>query len=635
VNNSRWHLFWLLLAAAVIFFTHLGATALWDEDEPWYASTAREMYQRGDWVTPMFNGQLFPEKPPLMFWTMIAGFEVFGVNELGARFFSAVFATAAVLMVYCLGRLLFAPRVGLWAGLITASTIIFTVSARAATVDAALTCATTGALLCFVMLLRRGEGTGIQGSAAQFAICNFLLWIALYACLGVAVLGKGPVGFLLPAASIGLFYMILNYRQHEKPSSFQNSNPISLALRATVRFFGPGIFFRSLWAMRPLLGAVVVLSVAMPWYVLVTQRTDGEWLRVFLAKFNFRPFTQPILGHSGPFWYHVPAVLIGFFPWSIFLGPAAVDVYRRIRNRLPSPCGRGFGGEGNGEEGAISTEYRLPIAPRLSPLPKGEGTAFTRDGLILLLCWFGVPFVFWSICSTKLPHYLLPVYPALALLTGVFIEDWIAEPAFISGRWLRAAWLSAVLAGVAMLVAIPIATHLYTPGEEWLAAVGLIFIFGGGLGWFYSERRQPLRAVAAYAVAATIFLTVFFGFAALRIDRHQNARRLIAEIRRDSPGPASLCTYRFWRKSTIYYAEQPVSVCDTPKQLDAAINPLGRTYILTLDKYVDEIGHRHPGEFRELVRQRRFLGKDQMVVLVRADPHPAARTAASPGAAKE
>ncbi len=87
------------------------------------------MLQRGDWVVPWFNGQMFVEKPPLMFWTMMAGFEVFGVNEWGARFFSAVMGLATALMVFHLGRLLFNARVGLWAGLATASTIVFTVSA--------------------------------------------------------------------------------------------------------------------------------------------------------------------------------------------------------------------------------------------------------------------------------------------------------------------------------------------------------------------------------------------------------------------------------------------------------------------------------------------------------------------------
>ncbi len=72
-EQLRYQLF-IVAAAGVIFFTNLGGTALWDMDEALYATCAREMFQRGDWIVPWFNGQMFPEKPPLMFWTMMAGY---------------------------------------------------------------------------------------------------------------------------------------------------------------------------------------------------------------------------------------------------------------------------------------------------------------------------------------------------------------------------------------------------------------------------------------------------------------------------------------------------------------------------------------------------------------------------------
>ena len=114
------------------------------------------MLERGNLIVPWFNGEMFPEKPPLMFWTMMGGFELFGVNELGARFFSAVMGVGTALVAFHLGRILFNLRVGLWAGLITASTIIFTISARAATVDSALTFFTALAFLMFVIGWQKG-----------------------------------------------------------------------------------------------------------------------------------------------------------------------------------------------------------------------------------------------------------------------------------------------------------------------------------------------------------------------------------------------------------------------------------------------------------------------------------------------
>ena len=110
------------------------------------------MFERGDWVVPMFNGHLFPEKPPLMFWNMMAGFQLFGVNASGVQDFSRpCWAWARPWWRFISAESSWNVRVGLWAGLTTASTIIFTVSARAATVDMALCFVTTLAMLLFVI----------------------------------------------------------------------------------------------------------------------------------------------------------------------------------------------------------------------------------------------------------------------------------------------------------------------------------------------------------------------------------------------------------------------------------------------------------------------------------------------------
>ena len=149
------HQIWILLAGGIVCFTYLGGTRLWDKDETIYASCAREMFANQDWVVPVFNGHLFPDKPPLMYWLMISGFHAFGVTEFAARFWSAVLGVATALATYHLGRLLFRAEVGFWAALIVVSNLLFAVSARAATVDSALTLTATLAILLFVI------GTGV------------------------------------------------------------------------------------------------------------------------------------------------------------------------------------------------------------------------------------------------------------------------------------------------------------------------------------------------------------------------------------------------------------------------------------------------------------------------------------------
>ena len=86
------HQILLVLVASVVFLTNLGSTGLWDLDEALYASCAREMAQRGDWVVPCYNNDVFYDKPPLMFWLMMGSFKVLGTTESAARITSALLA---------------------------------------------------------------------------------------------------------------------------------------------------------------------------------------------------------------------------------------------------------------------------------------------------------------------------------------------------------------------------------------------------------------------------------------------------------------------------------------------------------------------------------------------------------------
>ncbi len=644
---------WIAAAAGVIFFTNLGATGLWDMDEALYASCAREMYQRGDWVTPRFNGRMFPEKPPLMFWTMIAGFKLFGVNELGARFFSAVMGLGTAMIAFHLGRLLLSARVGLWTGLITASTIIFTVSARAATVDSALTFVTAAAMLMFV--LGRRSGIGGQGSeglgpaaladsignpkpTSPFPVSRPLHWpyaVLMYAFIGLAVLAKGPVGMVLPLAVVGLYVLIEG---------------------------GWRRIFRSVWELRPLTAIVVIAAVAAPWYIMVGLRTDGQWLRGFFLEFNLRPFRQPILGHGEAgslqhvwavavsilyYFYHVPAILFGFFPWSVFIGPTLIYTVQRLRKKKGSELfldGKIKGSElffdGKKKGSELFFDGDLPgnsLTPeKIVPTP-----------FLIACCWFGVWFAFWSICKTKLPHYLLPAYPALALLTACWIDRWLVAkegashkggPSPFSPRWPRYAWLSTILAGLGIVVAVPIVAAYYLPGEAIIGLVGLIPIAGGAWCWRLTAKGRKQQAMWVFAVMSVLFLTAAFGFAAQRVDRHQNAEPILEAIRGEKgvrnllpERPFGCCvkkvpdtffalaTYRFFRESMVYYSGRTVTRCEGDRQealgeLADFIALPGRSYVIATDRCERELEEAFPERLHEIFRHPRFLAPGELIV---------------------
>src|SRR5688500_6780385 len=96
-----WYSFAVLTVAVYLFGLTL---PLLGPDEPRYAQVAREMFERGDWITPTLGGFNWFEKPALLYWLQIASYHMFGVTEFAARFGSALFGLGTVASLWILGR---------------------------------------------------------------------------------------------------------------------------------------------------------------------------------------------------------------------------------------------------------------------------------------------------------------------------------------------------------------------------------------------------------------------------------------------------------------------------------------------------------------------------------------------------
>ena len=104
LNNRLGHYLLLVAVAALLILPNLGRPSLWDIDEGNNAEAAREMMESEDWVVPKFNYQLRVDKPALLYWLQIGAYRLFGINELAARFPSALAALLTVLLAYELAR---------------------------------------------------------------------------------------------------------------------------------------------------------------------------------------------------------------------------------------------------------------------------------------------------------------------------------------------------------------------------------------------------------------------------------------------------------------------------------------------------------------------------------------------------
>lgn len=581
----------ILILAGVLFFSGLHRTYLWDEDEGFYASTAAEMYQRQDWVVPYFNGELFGHKPPLMFWMMMLGFSLFDITEFGARFFSACFAVATVVLVHQLAAALFNSRVGIWAALIFATSFMFTVVGKTATPDSFLVFFITLSLFVFVKHgINRKSENGLSGH--QVIPQSWLAVATMYAAMGLATLTKGPVGFLLPMAAIGLFLMLTS----DLPQRLRHADGYHHDWRIQVKQWtwrlGLVNFFTCLWRMRPLTAIGVMIVIAGPWFIAVGVQTDWEFHRQFFGTHHLHRFSASMDGHSGSIVYYPVSILIGMFPWSVITVPAILIF---------------FGGL--------------------------TANSSQRSSYLFVTCWIIVVLSIFSLAATKLPNYILPAYPAIAIAFAVTLDNWICEAERFRPFWHRASFFSLTLTGLVLVVGFPILCLVRVNGLTvldrvgaatdiqnqlaWLGLMGVPALMGGLVGWWAAERSQ--RMTAAIALATSAYLTVFgaWNFAAPWADQFQSTQRLAKRYASSSNDALPLASYGFFRPTMVFYYRQPITRCWDISDVDQffANHPSGR--LIAKEADLATFYHQPNFDFAIEHQQSRFPEKGTIVVLMR------------------
>jgi len=259
-----------VIAGLVLFWAGNGATPLWDRDEPRFATAAREMLERNDWVVPTFNGDLRPDKPIFVYWLMMLSYSMFGVGSFAARFFSGIAGASAVLSTFMLGRSMFDRRVGLTAAWILALSPMVVVESKLCTADGVLFGFLTFGAYC---LWRIASGAGGSWTATAF-------WLALaFACLT-----KGPVAIGVLGGTALVFSLIAD--------------------------------FQWMRALRIKRGLVIMVLVLGPWCWAVQDATNREFLAQALGRHVIERSTTALENHHGFPGYYIISLLGLMSPWS-------------------------------------------------------------------------------------------------------------------------------------------------------------------------------------------------------------------------------------------------------------------------------------------------------------------------------
>ena len=577
-NIWRHHL-WILLAGVVVLFTNLGGPDLWDRDEPRNAACAREMLQRGDWVVPYFNQELRAHKPVLLYWLIMSAYSVFGESEFSARFWSALLGIGTALLTYNIGRVLFRAEVGLWSALLLVTALAFDVSNRAATPDATLLFCLTLAFFLFARACSAAQQAGEIGLPRTWQE-----YAGIYAALALAVLAKGPVGVALPMAAFGIYAL---FAVPLTSASAEANDTLGQRMKVLALRFMPQRIFQIGWSMHPMVLLVMLACIALPWYVWVGVRTNGEFLQEFLGTHNLSRFSEPMENHRGPIVYYLIAILIGMFPASVFMGPALLKLTSRMRS---------------------NHEW--------------------LSGDKLLCCWAGTWIVFFSIAQTKLASYVLPAYPAVALILGAFAYTFITESVLIDRGWFRASMFCLALVGVGFLVGLPLASEKFLPGEGSLGLVGVIPLCGAAVCLALAERGQRRGAMLAFGAMAIAFSTTIMGLAVQRVDRHQVSKPMMETVRASrGKKPARIAAFNHMNSTYVFYARQRVDEFNQPEDVSAFFHDRTPAYLLVRDQDLNQLQKALPADVVEIARMPQFLKSGELILLARGVSPDKMRTA--------
>ena len=511
---NRHSLLSVIAIGAFALFFRLGSVGICDGSESYYPSAAREMVEANNYIIPQLNYQILFAKPIMIFWMIIAGYKLFGITALGARFFSAVFAMLLTVLAYVSARSTAGKSergnfqvnknlTGVLAALMIVGSPLVIDYARLSEIDLFFS-----AFLGFAFL-----GTLLTVSAG----CK-RIWPLIYIGLGMALLTKGPASLVIYACGC-FFATVLLWPQRKK-------------------------LLPALWSLKPWFGIPLMLLIALPWWVEVFKATDGMFPKYFFAYENFGRANG--LTNTNPhYWFKYPLVLlVGLFPWSLL---------------LPGFIGRTL----------------LSITGRGEKLPDATSSLNEQDAINLVdakrvALGFGAAVVtLFSLSHTQMEPYLLPAVAPLAVYMSLSLNDWWQS---LKAKAMTTWTTIIMVVGVILCAggfALPSIFKLSLNAPTWpvfgLPVAGLLM--GEGLiahKFIAKSSRQKAAIVMAMLYTCGIAVGVESGIEAWYGNVMKDLHYLCSLL---DTKPGQVAFYLDCRSSVLFYVKRPVYFFFQPERL--------------------------------------------------------------------
>ncbi|MDC3167823.1 glycosyltransferase family 39 protein [Prochlorococcus sp. AH-716-D22] len=293
-----------MIFGIIIFLLGIGSTGLVDETPPLFAAAGKAMSESGDWLTPKVNGIFRFDKPPLIYWLMglfysLPKNEVWdSLGTISARLPSAL---ASLFLMLLIGDTIYCwPQKGaeklttpIVASLSFALSPLIIVWSRTAVSDALL-CGTLG--ISLLLFWRR-----MASNKKCYCISPWVF-------LGLAILTKGPVAFILAALTLSSFLFI----QKDWKILFDK--------------------------IKPKRGLLITILISLPWYVLELIKEGKPFWDSFFGYHNFQRYTSVVNNHAEPLWFFLYIMVIGSLPFTPFLFHGIFEAFKDLLTSLKKGC---------------------------------------------------------------------------------------------------------------------------------------------------------------------------------------------------------------------------------------------------------------------------------------------------------
>lgn len=487
---SRGWKIWLALLCLLTLYVGLDnmERALANPDEGRYSEISREMAVSGDWVTPRLNGLKYFEKPPLQYWAGALAFKVFGESDFTARIYTMLCGLLCVLAVGYTLRRLVSPQAG-WLGMgVLVASPYFLAFGGIVTLDMGLTAWTTLAVCAFLVA---------HGAARDDSERRRWMLVA-WAGMALAILSKGLIGIVFPAATI-FFYCLIERD------------------------------WKLLTRLEWLRGGALFLAIAVPWHVLVSQ-ANPEFARFYFIHEHFERFLTKTHRREEPWWFFWPILFGGFLPWALMLFASWHESWRAAAG--------------------------------------SSGFRWQRFAII----WSLFITLFFSLSGSKLPAYVLPVFPILALV----LADWLLKQ-----EAQRLWWRVLPVAMLVLVMIVPVwglpdrersewTRNMYLGARPWLVG-GMVCLAIGLLAASVQLKRGFKWSALALVMAGSVLFVDAFEDAYEKLTPRQSGKPIAALLAPKLTPETRVYSVRMYDQTLPYYLKRTLTLVDYVDEFETGL----------------------------------------------------------------